>query len=324
MAGEGGDRRKTSGITPEGERPNNVTLRGEMMTKLIHRYICVFSTILLIALSMAVQVEAARAFPDTRDSETRSVIVSADGFAVPEEGKSLEAARRGAWAEARRKILEKARKYLDEVTRVEGVKLAVTFEKTASKGFVSDLERTDYGIDEEGRYHVWLKGEVRYSLSNDEACREALLMPSAPLTIALWTDKRDYKEGETVTVFFRGNRDFYGKILLRDTAGTIVQILPNNYRQISFFEKGKTYTVPGEGDRCDMRVHPPFGTETFSVCASDAALSLRNMKTIAGGVYQYRGRPQSFEKSVRSGLPVIDNSPAEFYEATWVIVKKPG
>jgi len=294
------------------------------MTKQIHRYTCVFSTILLIALSTVLSAETARAFPATGDSETRSVILSADGYAVRDEGKSLEAARRAACAEARRKILEKARKYLDEVTRVDGVKLAVTLEKAASKRFVSELEKKDYGIDEEGRYRVRLKGEVRYSLSNDETCREALLMPSAPLTIALWTDKRDYKEGETMTVFFRGNRDFYGKILLKDTAGTIVQVLPNNYRQISFFEKGKTYTVPGEGDRCDLRVHPPFGTETIFVCASDAALSLRNMKTIAGGVYRYRGRPQSFERSVRSGLPVLDNSPAEFYEATWVIVKKPG
>lgn len=294
------------------------------MTQKNHRYFCVFSTVLLLILSIVVTVQPLRAFPDGQDSETRSLVIAADGYAPCGEGTSEDAARRGAYAEARRKILEKARAYLDEVTRIEGVKLAATLEKTASKRLVSELERKDYGIDGEGRYHVRLKGEVRYALSNDEACREALLLPSAPLTVRLWSERRDYKEREKVTLFFRGNRDFYGKILLRNTSGAIVQVLPNNYRQISFFEKGKTYTIPDEGDRHALEVHPPFGRETFSVCASDAALSLRNMKTIAGGLYQYRGRPQSFARSARSGLPVTGDAPVEFYEATWVIEKKPG
>ena len=257
------------------------------------------------------------------DFEERSVILSVHGYACKKENTTLKGLRRRAISRAKIQILKQTKEYLDSRTNLNGVILKYEIVKNRFGHFVTVLDKKDYGIGHKGCCHVWIKGRVKYRLKDIETCKEDLMDQRAPLTVKVWTAKKEYKKGERVKVLVEGNRDFYGKVMIMDAEGKAVQVLPNNYRQISFFEKGKTYSIPGKGDKFNLEVSSPYGTERISVYASDCPLSLRNMKTIAGGIYQYRGKVSSFDRSIRASLSVTDNKIAEFYQGTREIVKIP-
>ena len=83
---------------------------------------------------------------------------------------------------------------------------------------------------------------------------------------------RTYRAGETIEIFLKGNKDFYGRVVYRDAEGNLVQLLPNEFRKEHHFKAGKTYTIPDEEDQFDLTVTPPFGTENIVVFASTEPL----------------------------------------------------
>ena len=259
------------------------------------------------------------------DLEMRSVIQSVDVYAYPGEGGEAKRIRGKMLSKARGRILERAKKYLDSRTNITGINLEYKIINNKAGHFVTVLSVENYDVDDKGRYHARIQGEVKYRLKGltygDDRLRAVLMKHAAPLTVDVWTDKREYGEGERVKIFFKGNRDFYGKIVRVGVKGKVFQLLPNNYRQISFFKRGKIYTIPDEGDRFDLEVHPPFGVERIIVYASDLPLSLRNMKTVAKGIYAYRGKESSLGKSVRKSISIPGDGAAEFCESVWKIKK---
>ncbi|MBE9546328.1 MAG: DUF4384 domain-containing protein [Proteobacteria bacterium] len=267
------------------------------------------TVILLLFFIIPGTSHAAGVLPDV---ETRSIIQSVDGYAKVVGDKKPKQLRHGALSIAKRKALESARKYLES-----GTKGKYEIVKNRHGKFITVLDKKDFGIENSSRYHVRLKTEVRYRQKN------STMEEAAPLTVKIWTDKKKYKEGEQINIYIEGNRDFYAKIVKMGASGDIVQLLPNNYRQISLFKKGETYRIPDEGDRFDLKVFPPFGTERFIVYASELPLSRINMKTIAKGLYRYRGTKRSLDRSVRSTVPVGKGRPVEFYEAVRTILKAP-
>jgi len=68
--------------------------------------------------------------------------------------------------------------------------------------------------------------------------------PSAPLHVRLWTDKKEYKSGDRMKIYIKGNKPFYACVLYMDAAGKIVQILPNPYRNENYFQGGTIYEIP--------------------------------------------------------------------------------
>jgi len=267
-----------------------------------------------------VQVEAM-----APDLEIRSVIRSVDVYAYPGEGEKAKQVRSKLLSSARGRILEGTKRYLDSRTKITGINLEYRIIKNKAGRFVTTLSVKNYDVDNKGRYHTQMQGEVKYRLNGltygDDRLRTVLMNPSAPLTVEVWTDKRKYSEGEHVKIFFKGNRDFYGKIVKTGVKGKILQLLPNNYRQISFFKRAKVYTIPDEGDRFDLEVCSPFGEERIIVYAADLPLSLRNMKMVKGGIYKYRGKEISLGKSVRKSISIPENGTAEFCESIWKIKK---
>ncbi|MBW2558239.1 MAG: DUF4384 domain-containing protein [Deltaproteobacteria bacterium] len=259
------------------------------------------------------------------DLEVRSVVQSVDVYAYPGEGEKAKQIHGKMLSKARERILVGAKKYLDSRTKIAGINLEYKIIKNKTGHFVTVLSVGNYDIDDKGRYHTRMQGEVKYRLEGltygNDRLRAVLMKAAAPLTVEVWTDKREYREGEHVKIFFRGNRDFYGKIVKVGVKGKVLQLLPNNYRQISFFKRGKTYTIPDEGDRFNLEVRSPFGEERIIVYASGLPLSLRNMKTVAGGLYTYRGKETSLGKSVRKSISIPENGTAEFCESVWKIKK---
>ena len=114
--------------------------------------------------------------------------------------------------------------------------------------------------------------------------------PAAPLSVGLWTDKQEYRQGERVRIFVRGNRPFYARILYRDAEGRTLQLLPNPYRMENYFRGGVTYEIPeGDRDRFSLEVSPPFGKEQLVLHAASAPLGDLDLEA-TGGVYTVKTR----------------------------------
>lgn len=265
--------------------------------------------------------QAIRAVPNL---ERRSIIQSVEVSVDREKNASVKKLRRECIEKARARILGRGKECLESETRLGGVRfIEYRIIEDRSGRPVNIISREDCDSGEKDRYKLSVKGEVEYELKNSiynvDRLLSVLMNEARFLTVRIWTDKRKYRKGEKVKIFFEGNRDFYGKVVKVSANGEVIQLIPNNYRQISSFEKGKIYTVPGKGDRFDLEVSPPFGTERIIVYASDAPLSQKNMKLISKGLYQYRSKLSSMEKSVRSCVTLEAGEMAEFYEAIWEI-----
>ena len=145
----------------------------------------------------------------------------------------------------------------------------------------------------------------------------------APLTVNVWTSKKQYQDGERIEIFVRGNRDFYARIVDITSAGDIIQLLPNDYRRINFFEAGKVYKIPDKGDVFELTVKPPYGEDQIVVYASESPLGDVAMEQVGQGLRRYRGNRNTLATMTR-GIAVVGAeqggiSGAEFYEATWTL-----
>jgi hypothetical protein len=97
----------------------------------------------------------------------------------------------------------------------------------------------------------------------------------APLDIDVWLrggERRTFYPGESVTVFFRTNRDAHVLLYDVDTEGRVHQIYPRSRSDEEFVEGGVTYAVPGRGAGYRLIVTGPSGYEDIVALASDRPL----------------------------------------------------
>jgi hypothetical protein len=284
-----------------------------------------------IVLPIAVQAENLRAVDVIPDQEKRSCIQAVDGYAYLSEDMTLSQTRAAAFATAKRQALEAGKTYIQSKTKVKNFVVEYDMVWSDAEGAVTVLEQKDIGVEGNTRYHVWIKAEVEYSLKpkQQEHGQTVLLDKDAPLTVKVWTSKKQYKDGENIDVFVQGNRDFYARIVNISSSGDIVQLLPNDYRRINFFEGGRVYRIPGTEDRFDLRVTAPYGEDQIVVYASEVPVGQVAMEPVDRGLRQYRGSQKSFGTLTRSidlprsievvGAASGSHSGAEFYEASWAV-----
>jgi len=272
-----------------------------------------------------------RAVEVSPDQEHRSNIVEVDGYVQLSEEKSIRDIRLEAFANARRQALENAETHIKSQTRVENYQLEYDLIESGAEGVVKVLEQKDFGIENNSRYHVWIKAEVTYVLkpTTEPAKQKALMSPEAPLTVKVWTDKKTYSDGEYITIHMEGNRDFYARIVNIGSNGKVIQLLPNAYRQMHQFRGGQRYQVPGPGDRFSLKVTPPYGQERIVVYASETPMGDIPMKSLGGGLKEYQGSNDDLAFRVRSIQPVartsadVTSGSTGFYEASWVVETGP-
>lgn len=272
------------------------------------------------------------------DQEKRSNIVEVDGYSQLSEDKSIREVRQEAFSNARRQALENAEAYIKSQTKVENFQLQYDLVESGAEGVVRVLEQKDIGIENNSRYHVWIKAEVHYTLKSPTAPQQmqAIMSQSAPLTVRVWTDRKAYRESEYITVHMEGNRDFYARIVNISSSGKVIQLLPNAYRHLHQFRGGQRYRIPGPGDRFSLTVTPPFGQEKIVVYASETPMGEVPMATIGAGLQAYEGSNDDLAFRVRSIQPVGKagdrlapgygvpfqaggSGATGFYEATWVV-----
>lgn len=250
--------------------------------------------------------------------EKRSTIVEVDGYAYLSEDKTIRDIRREALDNARREALERASTYIKSLTTVENFQLTYDLIQSSAEGYVKILESKDNGITPDNRYHIWIKAEVEYSLQKPGNQMEVNFskVSNAPLSVSVWTEKKEYQSDEKIRIFLQGNKDFYARVIYKDVSGNLLQILPNQHHRGNFFQGGKLYTVPDVQDNFDLEVSEPFGEEQIIVYSSTVQLGEALVDNYGSSLYQVAGNLQDFAVKTRGIKIVKKDRPAEFYEAT--------
>lgn len=215
---------------------------------------------------------------------------------------SLDTSRRQAEhlavEDAKRNALEEAGTHIRTATMVKDLAVQSDLIHSFARASVRLIKRLREQWEKSGRMdsclHLTVQAEV---IPEPEAmqriARKAADDPNAPLNVRLWVDHKDgnYHRGEQMRIYLKGNKPFFARLVYRDAAGHLLQLLPNPYRRDDYFRGGVVYAVPGGKDRFALEVSPPFGEEQITLYASTAPggrLDLRD----AGPVYEVATAPK--------------------------------
>lgn len=258
----------------------------------------------------------------------QSVIIETEGYACMGDDKSRKQTEQTAFQDGKRKATEQASTYIRSETQVKDTMLEKDLLSAYANAQVKVLQELmkewykDTGLGE--CYRVRLKVEV----VPDEKSMAALTQknqetlendPSAPLSVKIWTDRPTYGEKECMRVFLRGNKPFYGRVVYRQADGGLVQLLPNPFRKLNYFNGGVVYELPSGDDRFSMETCAPFGSEQITLYASTAPLGDIDLAP-ADAVYEVRSRADAVPMATR-GIKLVAGTPkkpaaAEFAESS--------
>jgi hypothetical protein len=256
---------------------------------------------------------------------SQSTIVDVEGRACMGDDKSRKQTEQAAMADAKRNAAERAVTYLRSETQVKDLaveKDIIAAYANAAVKVVQELENAWYKDAAAGEcYRMKIKAEVvpdEKSMNKAAQAKDFTDDPAAPLKVKLWTDKQEYKQGEKIKIYLKGNKPFYARILYKDTTGNLLQLLPNPYRSENYFNGGIIYEVPSGNDRFDLEVSPPFGQESISIYTSTSPLGDINIAA-QGDVYRVMTKSADVSRLTR-GVKVQEKSsgrkdvPSEFSE----------
>jgi hypothetical protein len=234
----------------------------------------------------------------------QSTITEGEGYACMGVDKSKKQTEREAMDEARRSAVERAVTYVKSSTEVKDyqvVKDLLEAYAAAKVKIVEELQKGWYRDAAAGDcYSIRIKAEVIPDEKAIEGIWKSAKLdedPSAPLSVSLWTDKKDYRQGERMKIYLKGNKPFYARVLLRDAKGELVQLFPNPYRKDNYFNGGATYEIPSGRDQFELEISPPFGEENIVLFASTTPLGDIALAK-EGPLYQVKTR--SADVSIRT------------------------
>lgn len=224
----------------------------------------------------------------------QSTITESEGYACMGDDKSRKQTEQSAMADAKRKATEFAVTYIKSETHIKDMEFEkdlVSAYTNAQVKVVQELEKGWYKEASTGDcYKIRIKAEVlpdEKALAKAAKTEQTLDDPSAPLSVKVWTDQKEYKSGSKIKIYIKGNKPFYARVLYRDVKGNMVQLLPNPYRTDNYFNGGVVYEIPSGNDRFELEVSPPFGEENVIVYASTASLGEIDLQA-EGSVYQVK------------------------------------
>jgi len=208
-----------------------------------------------------------------------SVILETEGHACMGEDKSRKETRKLAMAETKRKAAEMALTYIKSETEVKNAIVSsdiINAYAQAKVRVIEEMEKGWFKAEYAGEcYKVKIKAEVAPdpdSLRKIVNGKALLDDPNAPLTVKLWTDKKQYQIGEKIKIYLKGNKPFFARIIYQDAADHLIQLMPNPYRSENYFNGGVIYEIPSGRDRFELEVSPPLGLESITLYASTTQL----------------------------------------------------
>ena len=245
--------------------------------------------------------------------------------------KSRKQTEEEALTNAKKKAVEHASTYIKSESRIKDFELEkdlVEAYSNATVKVIQELSRAWYKDATLGDCcQLKIKAEV---IPDNEAMdriskgKGQMEDPSAPLNVQLWADKKEYKKGDNIKIYIRGNKPFYARILHKGVNGDLLQLLPNPYRKDQYFNGGVIYDIPSGPDRFEMEVTPPFGQEAIILYASTAPLGEINLSPV-GGVYKIKTKSgevaeRSRAVSLKEKIPGQQTKTAEFSEIQILLI----
>ncbi|MEK6699666.1 MAG: DUF4384 domain-containing protein [Nitrospirota bacterium] len=235
----------------------------------------------------------------------QSTITEADGNACMGDDKSRKQTEQAALADAKKRAVEFASTYIKSETHVKNFELEKDLLSAYANAEVKIIQELDKSWYKDPSSGDCCKIKIKAEIIPDVKAMETLSRdtrfsddPSAPLKVKAWTDKKEYKTGEKIKVYIRGNKPFYARVLYKDASGETLQLLPNPYRAENYFNGGSVYEIPAGNDKFDLEVSPPFGEENVIVYASSSPLG--EISTEAqGGVYQVKTQTRDIGMKTR-------------------------
>ncbi|TAN42641.1 MAG: DUF4384 domain-containing protein [Nitrospirae bacterium] len=259
---------------------------------------------------------------DTPLYAAQSTIVEAEGYACMGDDKSRKQTEQSAMTDAKRKAAEKALTYIQSETRIKDMELEKDLVSAYADAQVKVIDESVGKWYKEAAtgecYKLSIKAEViPDTKAIDKMSQGDSYSPTAPLNVRVWTEKKDYKQGEKIKIYIQGNKPFYARVLYADVKGEMLQLLPNPYRTDNYFNGGVVYEIPSGGDKYELEVSPPFGEENVIIYSSTSQLGDINLKT-EGGVYYVDTKAKDIGNKTRSvkikSLSDKKSVVSEFYE----------
>lgn len=258
----------------------------------------------------------------------QSTIKESEGYACMGEDKSRKQTENAAMADAKRKAIEQVSTYVQSETQVKNFELEKDLVSAYANATVKVIQEIGQGWYKDPAlgdcYKVRIKAEV---IPDENAMKkvsqETIDDPSAPLTVKVWTNKKEYKEGDKIKIYIRGNKPFYATVIYKETTENQIQILPNPYRKDNYFNGGVIYEIPSGNDRYELEVSPPFGEESIIVYASVSQVGDLDLKE-EGGVYRVTTEPKDIGNKTR-GVKIVgkgegkEQPASEFFEEKVVV-----
>jgi len=258
----------------------------------------------------------------------QSTIKESEGYACMGEDKSKKQTEQSAIADAKRKAIEQVSTYIKSETHVKDFALEKDLTSAYANATVEVIQEIEKGWYKDPALGDCYKIRIKADVIPDEKAmkkvsEETIDDPSAPLSFKVWTDKKEYKYGDRIKIYLKGNKPFYARILYKDVKGEILQLLPNPYRQDNYFNGGAVYEIPSGNDRYELEVSPPFGEESIMVYASVSQLGEINLKA-EGSVYLVTTKPKDIGNKTR-GVKIVgkgegkEQPASEFFEGKAVV-----
>jgi len=208
----------------------------------------------------------------------QSSITEAEGYSCMGVDKSKKQTENAALTDAKRNAVEFSKTFIQSESQIENFELKKDLIEAFSQAAVKVLDVVDrqWQAPAEGDcYTVRIKAEI---IPSDEVMKKSTAVatmqddPSAPLTVKIWTNKTDFTAGDTMKVFIKANKGFFGRLVYQDASNTHIQLLPNPYRSDQYFKGGVIYEIPEGNDKFDLTISKPFGKEKLTLYASTAEL----------------------------------------------------
>ncbi|MFH2013228.1 MAG: DUF4384 domain-containing protein [Pseudomonadota bacterium] len=255
----------------------------------------------------------------------QSTITESEGYACMGDDKSRKETEQAAMTDAKKRAIEFMSTYIKTESQVKNFQLEkdlVSAYSNATVKVIQEIEKNWYKDAAAGDcYKIKIKAEVipdENAMNRISKTKELTDNPSAPLVVNLWTDKKEYINGEKIKIYIKGNKPFYAFVLYKDVKGTLLQLLPNPYREENYFNGGVIYEIPSGNDRFELEVSPPFGEENVFVYASTSPLGDIDISD-AGVVYEVKTKHDDIGAKTR-GIKLVKKSDlqktsaSEFFE----------
>ena len=260
----------------------------------------------------------------------QSTITEADGSACMGEDRSKKQTENLAFEDAKRKAVEWTLTYLKSETVVNKYELQKDLIEAYSNAAIKIIQEMEKKWYKDESLGDCLKVKIKAEVIPDEKAIENISKnnqmsddPSAPLSIKVWADKKEYKGSDKIRVYIKGNKPFYARVVYKDAGGNMVQLLPNPHRGSNYFNGGTIYELPSGEDKFELEVTPPFGEEDIIVYASTSPLGDIELQA-EGGIYQVKTKAGDIGDRTR-GIKIKEKTgskegmPSDFFEDKVVV-----